>query len=461
MAVDTTKKKQEEWTPLGAGSDYYANKVDMSAEDQALLKSYGDAYNNATTDEERRAAHDAAEQLRANYGYKGGTDGSQYIVQPPKATTSTGSTGGFDYSPAPTYTDNYSARIDEMLNNILNRDAFSYNAATDPLYAQYKEQYTREGQRAMKDTLGQVSARTGGLASSYAVSAAQQQNNQYMQQLSDKIPELYQMAYQMYLDDIDLQVQNLGLLEGASNTAYNRYRDTMSDWRDDRDFAYGQYRDDVGDGQWQMNYDRGVFESDRDYDRGVLESDRDYDHTVGRETVEDGRYANETAYDRALELLSGGVMPDASMLSAAGLTSAQANTILANATKPSSTGSSPSYKPKLSASAVVDALEGGVVNDEMLKAYKYYYGQDWDDGEPEIDKDLMERPYTWDEEPSAPKTTEPEGADPEVANMNGASWIYIPGHGRFSWQELEAYVDSGKIKETVTKDGKYQYTWVN
>jgi hypothetical protein len=119
MAVDTTKKKQEEWTPLGAGSDHYASQK-MSVEDQALLKSYGDAYNNATTDEERRAAHDAAEQLRANYGYKGGTDGSQYIVQPPKATTSTGSTGGFDYSPAPTYTDNYSARIDEMLNNILN-----------------------------------------------------------------------------------------------------------------------------------------------------------------------------------------------------------------------------------------------------------------------------------------------------------------------------------------------------
>lgn len=333
MAVDTTKKKQEEWTPLGAGSDYYANKVDMSAEDQALLKSYGDAYNNATTDEERRAAHDAAEQLRANYGYKGGTDGSQYIVQPPKATTSTGSTGSFDYAPAPTYTDNYSARIDEMLNNILNRDAFSYNAATDPLYAQYKEQYTREGQRAMKDTLGQVSARTGGLASSYAVSAAQQQNNYYMQQLNDKIPELYQMAYQMYLDNMDMDVQKYGLLEGASDRQYNRYRDTMSDWRGDRDFAYGVYRDDVGDGQWQMNYDRGVFESDRDYDRGVLESDRDYDHTVGRETIEDGRYANETAYDRALELLSGGVMPDASMLSAAGLTSAQANTILSNAAK--------------------------------------------------------------------------------------------------------------------------------
>lgn len=275
-----------QYTAVGKGSDYYAGQQ-MSASDQALLKSYGDAYNNATTDAERQAAHAAAEALRAQYGYSGGGDGSEYIqiIQPENA--------GFTYGSAPTYTDQYSQRIDEMLNQILNRDAFSYNAAEDDLYQQYRDQYTREGQRAMQDTLGQVAARTGGMASSYAVSAAQQQNNYYMQQLSDKIPELYQLAYQMYLDDIDLQVQDLGLLQGASDTAYNRYRDTMADWRDDRDFAYGMYRDDIGDSQWQSSFDRDVFESDRDYNYGV-----------GRDAIEDSRYTEKWEYQLAQDALA-------------------------------------------------------------------------------------------------------------------------------------------------------------
>lgn len=53
------------------------------------------------------------------------------------------------------------------------------------------------------------------------------------------------------------------------------------------------------------------------------------------------------------------------------------------------------------------------------------------------------------------KTGEPNG----IANRHGNSWIEIPGHGRFSYQEVLAYVESGQVKETVV-DGKLKYTWV-
>ena len=49
---------------------------------QAELRKYGEAYNNATSDEERQAAHDGAEAIRAKYGYSGGTDGSENIRKP-------------------------------------------------------------------------------------------------------------------------------------------------------------------------------------------------------------------------------------------------------------------------------------------------------------------------------------------------------------------------------------------
>lgn len=431
------------------------NGMGMSASDLALLESYGQAYNNATNDAERQAAHAAAEALRAQYGYSGGGDGSEYIAGT-KPVVQAPTFGDFSYSDAPTHTDPYAERIDAMLNQILNRDKFSYNALEDDLFLQYKDQYTREGERAMKDTLGQVAARTGGLASSYAVSAAQQQNNYYMQQLSDKIPELYQLAYQMYLDDIDLQVQDLGLLQGASDTAYNRYRDTMSDWRDDRDFAYGMFRDDIGDQKWstELNYGAirdviGDSQWQMNYDRGVFESDRNYDYTKEQDT-------NNTAYDRALELLSAGVMPESSMLSAAGLTNAQASALLETAKAKGGSGGGSGggggYKPKLSASAVLDALESGIVNDETTQAYKYYYGQDWN-GEPEPEPEPQPEP-----EPDSNTVTDP--ADDEVGNNHGDSWVYVPGYGRLSWQELESYVDKGKIKE-AKDEGKFWYTKVN
>ena len=281
------------WQPADTSGNNYASMAGMSALHQAALEAAGKSWQEAYARGDQAgmdAAHAQAESIRSLYGYSGGNDGSQYILS--------GNTNpGFEYETAPTYTDSYSARIDELLNQILNRDDFSYNALDDPLYQQYSKQYQREGQRAMQDTLGQVSARTGGMASSYAISAAQQANNYYASQLTDKIPELYQLAYSMYLDDIDLKVQDLGLLEGASDRQYSRYRDTMSDWRDDRDFAYGLYRDDINDDryanewayqvgqdaianqQWQQSFDRGVFESDRDYDYGV-----------GRDDIEDGRY---------------------------------------------------------------------------------------------------------------------------------------------------------------------------
>ncbi|HWP80326.1 MAG TPA: hypothetical protein VN446_06745 [Candidatus Acidoferrum sp.] len=107
--------------------------------------------------------------------------------------------GGSSSGNAPS--SNYGGNIDKLLRRYLDRDPFSYDYTTDPLYQQYADQYTRLGDLAMKDTLGQVSARTGGLASSYAAAASQGAYDSYMQALAAKIPELYSLAYSMYQDE--------------------------------------------------------------------------------------------------------------------------------------------------------------------------------------------------------------------------------------------------------------------
>ena len=198
------------------------------------------------------SAHNWWENTRAGYGYSGGEDGHGYTTLANKAKES-----------APSYIDRYQGGINQAANALLNRKAFAYDPAKEPMYQQYADSYTRQGKQAMEDTLAQVSARTGGLASSYAGTAAQQTYNGYMSALADKVPELRQLAYEMYMDEGDTMRQNLQMLQGLEQTDYNRYLDALGQWNDNRQFdynagqdaknwAYKQRRDEVADGQYEQ-----------------------------------------------------------------------------------------------------------------------------------------------------------------------------------------------------------------
>jgi hypothetical protein len=130
----------------------------------------------------------------------------------------------------------YGSEISGLYKSILDRDPFTYDYTKDPVYQQYADQYTQAGDRAMQDTLGEVSARTGGLASSYAGAAAQGSYDSYMQQLAAKVPELYQLAYSMYQNEGDNRLANLGMLRGLQSDDYSQYNT-------DRAYNYGVYSD--------------------------------------------------------------------------------------------------------------------------------------------------------------------------------------------------------------------------
>lgn len=89
---------------------------------------------------------------------------------------------------------------DEALDRYLNREEFQYDMNADALYRQYADKYRDMGQMAMRDTMGQASALTGGYGSSYAQSVGQQAYNQYLKELGDVVPELYRLAYDRYQD---------------------------------------------------------------------------------------------------------------------------------------------------------------------------------------------------------------------------------------------------------------------
>ena len=189
------------------------------------------------------------------------------------------------------YTSSWQTQLTDILQQIQNREDFSYDLNSDALYQQYANQYAQQGKMAMMDTMGQAQAMTGGYGNSYALSVGQQAYQGYLQQLNDKVPELYQLAlskYQMEGDEMKDQAALIAQMEDRDygryqdqlnqyytelNQAYDRY-DTERDydygkWADDRDFSYGQYiddrnmqyqqdRDKVADEQWQKEYDEAL-----------------------------------------------------------------------------------------------------------------------------------------------------------------------------------------------------------
>lgn len=75
---------------------------------------------------------------------------------------------------------------------------FSYDLAGDALFQQYKDNYMKQGQMAMQDTMGRAAAMTGGYGNSYAATAGNQAYQAYLGQMNNAIPEFYQMAYDRY-----------------------------------------------------------------------------------------------------------------------------------------------------------------------------------------------------------------------------------------------------------------------
>ncbi len=213
---------------------------------------------------------------------------------------------GGNYQNRPVYEDKYGAKVDELFDRVMNREDFSYDMESDPNYQVYKDMYTREGNRAMQDTLAQVAQNAGG-NNSYAVSAAAQANNYYMQQLADKVPELYDAAYNRYMNEENLRRQDLELARMLESDDYNRYLGDM-----------GVFQTNVGLANNMIN---------SQLDREMAE--RQWDYSVERDEIKDERYTDETAYTRseaeksqaretALLKMKSGYMPSDSELAAAG-----------------------------------------------------------------------------------------------------------------------------------------------
>lgn len=138
-----------------------------------------------------------------------------------------------------------------MMDKIMNREKFSYDVDTDPLFQQALASAMSSGKQAMQDTIGQASALTGGYGSTYATTAGNQAYNSFIEDAYDNLPQYYQMALEAYQMEGDEMYRQYGMLSAEDDKEFNRnvtaYDATYQHRNRMYDEAYTQYRDSVSD----------------------------------------------------------------------------------------------------------------------------------------------------------------------------------------------------------------------
>lgn len=160
----------------------------------------------------------------------------------------------FDYS--------YDPEMRALIDQILNSNLADWKQGDQ--YAALKDQYAANGEMGMNDLLGQVSSRTGGLASSYAASVANQEYNDWMSKLE-------QAAQEMYQQDRSDKLNNLGVLNDAYNREYGEYGDKLNQWNTDRAFDYQRQQDALANEWQQKEWDYNM--SQDEYNRLAQQAD--------------------------------------------------------------------------------------------------------------------------------------------------------------------------------------------
>ncbi|MDR2665036.1 MAG: hypothetical protein LBC21_02015 [Oscillospiraceae bacterium] len=191
----------------------------------------------------------------------------------------------FGYPAQPTWYDQYGTMYNKALSEVVNRAPFSYSKEGDPSYAAYAKQYLMEGDRATENAIARSAAMSGGIPSTAATAAGTQAGDYYSAQLSAKIPELFQQAYQRYVDEFNMDREALSDVSGARASDYGVYRDNVGDYQTNRQFSYSDYLNQYD--MLQSNLNNYINADNTAYNRA---------YTASRDAVADSRYDTEWTY---------------------------------------------------------------------------------------------------------------------------------------------------------------------
>lgn len=158
------------------------------------------------------------------------------------ATNATlGTMGKVEKNRPAAYRSKYEGTMGNLLDQIVNRENFDYDLANDKLFEQYKQAYTELGEQAMNDTVDTMEGLSGGYGNTYAAPAASEGYQEYLRDMNDIIPELYQVAMNKHaMETADLR-NRFAAVGSMDDMLYGRHRDDIADWNKDKDYYLNKY----------------------------------------------------------------------------------------------------------------------------------------------------------------------------------------------------------------------------
>ena len=192
----------------------------------------------------------------------------------------------YDYN----YSNPYSGRLERMQSDIIGREPFEYDYRDDVQYQAIKGLKQREAQKAYDDGYATLSRQFEGDIPVNMINKLQNTKSDIEEQADSYIPQLRQLARQMYMNEGNEMRQDYAMMQDTADEDYSR-------WLAERDMkisglenSYGRawnektYADDIE--YRDKVYDRGILESDRSYDRGTFESDRAFNYGVEQDALD-------------------------------------------------------------------------------------------------------------------------------------------------------------------------------
>ncbi len=285
------------------------------------------------------------------------------------------------------YNSQYAPQLQSILEQIQGQKDFKYEVNSDPFFRMLADRKTTDAKLASMDAMGQGAALTGGYGNSAAQGQAQQAYQEQLRGLYDEAISLEQRAFERdQARRADLYNQ-AGLLQGLDQAEYGRYRDTVGDWENERNYltdlynteedrGYNRYANDLdyytrlaqienadyrseqerqeAIRQFNEQFNRGVFESDRAFEEQRRQADLDEafrrdqlqeNMRQFQESMEWDRLSSEQKYNfqTAMQILANGQMPSAELLEAAGLSAEDAQKLMAQPATGGSSGGRNTY----------------------------------------------------------------------------------------------------------------------
>lgn len=139
------------------------------------------------------------------------------------------------------YESQYQQKIDNVTGKLEGLGTFDYDPDADTAYKQYKDQYSRNAQKANRNAQANAAALTGGYTSSYGTQAGQNAYDATMANLDDVLDGLYNQSLGEYNAKKNGLETELAGLQRAESSARQTYQQNLDNWNEGLAYRQNEY----------------------------------------------------------------------------------------------------------------------------------------------------------------------------------------------------------------------------